>query len=699
LLSASVANADVVVQRWGTGRFVQHQTVKYQRGKDGTQLIADLAPLPKGAEVYRARLVFNSGEGYEVSYQDDAGTAKALELVGPYYLWFDATAAVRQAAKQGQPVVLTIQKPDKFKPDDAYLEIAYEGKLADRSQQVSNVKAFYRSGQVFLTWKEIWDIAGGNPEVRWGEMVNKVKTCTPLGITPVEKDREIRYHVYRHSEPITGRNIGRARFLYAVKPGSVYTDEAVPWAVEGEHGPVYLQKGNVQGRVTLDPDKPLPPGTGFHWHTAEKPGKGYYAVVTAVNGVENTLDLSGQNTAGPFEEKVETPEPILYRDVVKKVRGPKGQEAEHHEQWYTWWVPPPLSPYPKRYDLVISYCPGTMLKPAPLVLTRGHAWITVPEPPGAGPHQGVYLAPSANNPCAFWMGIPDSYYTLKSKEQGKWRPQEQMRNDVLIRWVKGKFPIDDNRIVGEIGCWGMMEIERNDLYAWLHGWGEPEMTKGFQSWGRAQIWGSPSIYANRPKEENPWLRQDYSRWILENPTVETPFFALHTGWGAHFSEMGWPPFPRFLRAMIDTKRPFVFQSHVFDKLPVIRRDQSVPAFGNCSLDDNVGNGDPHNGIAYGQINGYLNWDSATIVDQPGQWEMTVWLDASAPLPQCTVDLTPRRCQQFKARPGVKLSWSSATVEDGQSLGSGEIAADRWGLATVEKLTVGKAKHRVMIKRK
>ena len=62
------------------------------------------------------------------------------------------------------------------------------------------------------------------------------------------------------------------------------------------------------------------------------------------------------------------------------------------------------------------------------------------------------------------MGIPDSYYTLKSKEQGQWRPQEQMRNDVLIRWVKGKFPIDDNRIVGEIGCWGMMEIERNDLY-------------------------------------------------------------------------------------------------------------------------------------------------------------------------------------------------------------------------------------------
>jgi hypothetical protein len=163
-------------------------------------------------------------------------------------------------------------------------------------------------------------------------MVNKVKTCTPLGITPVEKDREVRYHVYRHTEPITAGNVGRARFLYAVKPGSVYSDEAVPWAVEGEHGPVYLQKGNVLQRVTLEPDKPLAPGTGFHWHTAEEPGKGYYAVVTAINGIENTLTFR-TNTAGLSRRRSKCPNRYSTATLRRKSAGPARRPST--EQWYT----------------------------------------------------------------------------------------------------------------------------------------------------------------------------------------------------------------------------------------------------------------------------------------------------------------------------------------------------------------------------
>ena len=739
---ASTASADVVVERWGSDGRVQHKGVRYQDAGQTKQMSVELAPLKKGAKVHRSRLVFLTGEGYEVTAKDPRGRDVKLKLVAPYDLWFDATDAVAAAvADSGAGILparqagslphvaarqagslphvaptlhLTLHAFAGFKPEKTFLEIAYEGKCNTRPQQVTDLKAVYHHGQVFLTWKEIWDIAGGNPEARWGEMVDKVHDCTPLGIEPVEKDREIRYRVYCHTEPITSRNFGEARLLYSVKPGSVYVEERVPWAVHGEHGPTYLKKGEILKRVTLEADKPLPPGTGFHWHTVEKTGRAYYAVVTAIDGVENTVQIASQNSIGPIDVRVETPMPMLYRDEVTELRHP--ERAEHDEQWYNWWVAPPLSPYPKRYDVVVSYCPQTMLEPAPLIVTRGHAWITTPEPPRAGPHEGVYLAPSPNNPCPFWMGIPNSYYNLRSREQARWRPDTQQRSELLIRWVQSKFPIDNKRIVGEIGCWGMMEIERADLYAYLHGWGQPEMTKGFQAWGRAQIWGAPHIYLGRPDEENPWYRQDYGRWILEDPRRETPFFSIHLGWGAHFTEMGWPPFPRFLRAMIDTKRPFIYRWQVRQRgagilparqagslphyQPVIRKNQSVPAFGNCSLDDNIGNGDLNNGysLGAGQLNGYLNWDSETIVDQPDRWEMTVMLDDSAPLPTCTVDLTPRRCRQFLAKAGQRFHWTSIIEDGGAKAGSGTTVADQWGLVTIKRLPMVKGDQRVVIVR-
>ena len=73
--------------------------------------------------------------------------------------------------------------------------------------------------------------------------------------------------------------------------------------------------------------------------------------------------------------------------------------------------------------------------------------------------------------------------------------------------------------------------------------------------------------------------------MLDNPTRELPYFYIHTGWGTHFSEMGWPPFPGFARAMIDTKPAFTMYcgrgSPVgcasADGLIVIRRDQSLPS--------------------------------------------------------------------------------------------------------------------------
>jgi hypothetical protein len=47
----------------------------------------------------------------------------------------------------------------------------------------------------------------------------------------------------------------------------------------------------------------------------------------------------------------------------------------------------------------------------------------------------------------------------------------------------------------------------------------------------------------------------------------------------------------------------------------------------------------------------------------------------------TVDVTPRRLQKFKPKPGEKFKWTSSTG------GSGTVTADKWGLVTVEKVKI------------
>jgi len=217
--------------------------------------------------------------------------------------------------------------------------------------------------------------------------------------------------------------------------------------------------------------------------------------------------------------------------------------------------------------------------------------------------------------------------------------------------------------------------------------------------------------------------------------VSLPYFALQAGWGMHLTEMGWPPFPRFLRAMIDSKRAFVASwvqtsSWGWKATPVHRavaggdidvgRSRPLPAFGRCSLDDNPGCGRLGAGDLSGQINGYLMWDSESIVDDRRRFEITVWLDESARAGDCTVDLTPRRCRKFKPAPGAKFEWSNTLLPapangngDAEAklidtkvpagpgavrVQSGRAVADQHGLVTLEKLVVGKAPQRVVITR-
>ncbi len=719
-VALTVTRGSVVTERWGVGGSIQHpKALEFENlGDAGTVLKIDLSALPADAVIYRARLFFTRpglyGRGFDIVPAELGGelaglkvTGPPLRLVPPFFQWFDATAAVRGWIKGGRRIGhLLLRKAPDFQRDATHLEIAYEGTVRSPPEQVTGMKAFFRSGQVFISFREIEDYAGGKEEITWGELSRRFHGISESGPLPNDGESEIRYRLYLHDRPISVATFSEARLISEIAPGSVYNTRLLP-------GGDFIQRRPeaVALRLAIEPGRPLPPGAGLYVHSVEEAARIYLALVTAINGFENSVDFSRENTAGPLEVRPETIEPVM-QAIPKAQSHPHAGETDlgggrvYREEWYSYWTVPPWAPRPMRYDFAVGYCPQTLARPAPLTFTRGHTWGPNPEMPRPEPRPGVVMSMSTDQPNGFWTGINDARNTLKGIEEGTWRPFTHNRQEILIRWAQKKFVIDPQRIIGSIGAWGMWEIKRGDLYSYIDGWGMPEVTKGFQCWNWARgAWGPPEAYQGKPNGENPFYLQDYTRWVLENPGKELPYFYLHTGWGAHFTEMGWPPFPRFVRALMDTKRAFTMQpaaslrKAILEGPMEIRRDQSLPAFGNCSLDDNIGSGELGTGKAFGQINGYLLWAADSIVDIPGGWEMTIWLDPSAPLPDCRVDLTPRRCQQFRPQPGEACAWAIKTAEDGRLVLQGKAAADGWGLVTIQQMPVTREKHRIVIQRR
>ena len=121
------------------------------------------------------------------------------------------------------------------------------------------------------------------------------------------------------------------------------------------------------------------------------------------------------------------------------------------------------------------------------------------------------------------------------------------------------------------------------------------------------------------------------------------------------------------------------------------RNQSYPVFGNSSIDGVLGTGEVNvsdggrarrvlkddNGALEGGINLGFVWKD--IVDENGTWSVTLRNELAKK--EMTVDVTPRRCQQFKPRPGETMTWINTAG------GSGTVTADKWGLVTVTRVKI------------
>ena len=190
----------------------------------------------------------------------------------------------------------------------------------------------------------------------------------------------------------------------------------------------------------------------------------------------------------------------------------------------------------------------------------------------------------------------------------------------------------------------------------------------------------------------------------QRPGVDLPFIWMQSGRADR--SIAWVNNPPFYRAMNQARQALVAywsggehgtaiadmpKDRFIPSPDKFRRDTSYIVFTNNSDNRNPGSGDPADGDVVGWINRGIDW--VDIVDEPDQYAVTVQQAYEGVQYPITVDITPRRVQQFTVQPGDTVS---VTVGDEVAR---SITVDEYGLITVPGVRIGDAAGtRVLVRR-
>jgi hypothetical protein len=483
---------------------------------------------------------------------------------------------------------------------------------------------------------------------------------------------------------------------------------------------IYPQDGDKFFRYVVEDGKqPVPPGTAIYAYNPVQPGKAYYAVSMAVNGEENLSTFNeGNAIQQAVSEAVGAGEPVLQRMVTPPsftyVDGPK-------LYYYVRWEAPPRCNMPSRpFDYLVAV-PAKQRRPAPAGLHL-HCWggsLIVGFGWWYNAAQGAILISSNQIPYDWWTGYHEHLGTARSWSDGVIHDYTQTRLLAFLDWAGTRWPIDRNRVFAAGNSMGgsgspNLGLRHADRIAWVVSWvgvHDPTRSPAFRP-SYEEVYGLLDWQLKYQDGRTPAFTYFNDVWFLrQDPAREAPLICFSNG--KNDAGIGWPQAQSFWKTLQETRRPHVFvwgqdghgQRAILPgprrnerELRVdVRLDRTLPAFSHCSLDDNPGNGDPKDGALVGQSNLYLYWSDATLGDEPKRWGMDLLLAADAPKALCVVDVTPRRCQHFKPRPGTKIVWANTELSNGKVVAYGEVVVDHWGLVTVPKVVVSKGGNRLSLR--
>ncbi|MBN2304457.1 MAG: prolyl oligopeptidase family serine peptidase [Anaerolineae bacterium] len=570
---------------------------------------------------------------------------------------------------------------------------------------------FHHSGQTFLTWPEV----PNNP------------TLT--------------YQILRHTAPIDDNTLGAAQVIADVPQGSgiFWTERAR--AVE----PPYEDGSYVSLRnyVITDRGPQLADGTGLFIWTTHENGNFYYAVRSS----DGSLLLT---TTGPITEWVSEPEPVLAWESADRLSRvytqfmdyatynptfdaprlgtnwlglPNWEELEranNHQQYaYNYWVGLPTP----------EICGGAVWDQVPLILhiegwgsryavadaalywCAVHLW-------GDDPNQSWYFGFSATHDYRTEIPVTTGPIVNYTEERLLSAVRETLRN------VQQPI-IDPDRIYvyghSMGGTGSLMLAERYPAIFAAAAASEPMMNFAAANmwvdeleskWGAralnlpVEIRGPDAVHLAPYQDTGVWDWQNLAAQLAVRRGDEMAFIAI--AHGTQDTVIDWqtvvrPSYAAFYqgnRAFIGEITPddhtwLGFRYHPnwdFDGLN-FRRDESLPALSNASSSAPV----PPDGV--GSYNLTLEWSSSTnnfagpVIDLPTEW--TVVLRSMTG--DQTVDITPRRLQQFTVTPGTVYHWQNIGLSDEAAVQEGTITPDGDGLITIMGFMVSENGNRLVIR--
>ncbi len=277
----------------------------------------------------------------------------------------------------------------------------------------------------------------------------------------------------------------------------------------------------------------------------------------------------------------------------------------------------------------------------------------------------------------------------------KYSPPEE-RVLATIEWTIRKYNVDRNRVymwghsMGGSGTLGL-GMARGDIFAaiWV---GVPANVDHL--WSRM---GLPDM----KKPDAADYRSRVSAVGLPDPPPVVNFSSPVDGWALAQED--------FLKVAQDGRLPLIFCwapfGHTQDYSTAnpavlefpwkeLRRNEAYPVFTHASTDAHYpGYMVKNKPDQAGQINGYFRWKA--LADTPAKLQMELRLVDPKELKKpveapetSTVDVTPRRLQQFKPVVGKPCAWTLA--EGGKTVASGKAAPDEIGLLTVPQLALTKS---------
>ena len=571
-------------------------------------------------------------------------------------------------------------------------------------EQPGELRARHAAGQTILTWKEA--APSVTDDAITVDKLNKVRS-------DLDKQKKVRYRVYRSPQPITA--VKGLQPVAEVPPLSCWNTDF--------YGGTAKPESKALRYVVEEGKGPVAPGTGICAYNPPEAGEAYYAVTVAVGGRETETIAAANSLQAPLKETVGQGIPVLQRTEKPKSFNYVDGPTLHY--YVRWEAPPNCSVNAKPYDYLVAI-PPALAKPAPVgihlhcwggSLESGYGWWYNAE-------KGAILIASNQIPYDWWTGYHEFLWTgkpLQTREdfqKGVVRAFSQTRLLSFLDWVATKWDVDLSRTFTAGSSMGgsgapMFAIRHSDRIAWAVGWvgvHNPAKSPTFKG-SYEQVYGKPE-YGVKFEDGTPVWDYFNDAWFLRKyPGKEIGFITFSNA--KNDGGIGWPQAVEFLKALQETRRPHLFvwgmaghgqratmPANGGERInPIdIRTDRSLPAFTRCSLDNNPGNGDPNDGDKEGQVNRFLYWETNDAVDEADRWEMTIGLLKQAPADECTADVTPRRCQKLKAKPGEKLKWAAAPLQAGKEPQSGEATADQSGLVTVQGVRVTKEKCRLAITR-